>query len=292
MAACLGAVAATSAATAAETASGSLSITVLRWADTGGNSPFYLFARLELSDESPQQVLATIVGPEPWLVTSTSFTRRGAHEWYADIGAATLEQLQTLGSGSWTIEVLGGRTESMSEFTLDLSALTDADLPPTPAVTSPPAFSRNVPRSTACTWTNPWAPGLPDRLELASWSANGCGPAIEQSASSEGDGLALAATSWQPPIPLGPAANSFRVESTRWATAKQVAAGPIAVVLGSMRWVAPPGAPEDHPAAVPLTAIGSAREVTFEVAAPKQGDFNGDGVVDGDDLGTLLGNWG
>jgi len=278
-------------ARAADTPSSHFTISVLRYADTLGNSPYYIVARLSLADADAQQIIATIYGEQPWEIVSTSFTRESANDWYADIGAATLEQLKSFASGTWQIEVLGDRLASC-EFTLSLASLTDADLPPTPVVTSPLAFDTNVASTVQFAWSNPWAPGLPDRLELNEWSANGCGPSVTQQLSSVDATIAVNATTWQPPSPLGSAFNLFRVTSTRYATPGQVAVSAITNLTGSIRWGVPPGAPPGHPAQTPLGLIGSHRTITFEVRAPRPGDLNNDGIVDGNDLGTLLGNWG
>lgn len=269
-----------------------LTISVVRHADTWGNSPYYLKAQLWLADENAQQVLATIVGAEPWQITGTSFSRESAHEWFTDIGASTLEQLVEFTSGTWSIETFTGPDSTMSEFTLDLSKLTVEDLPPTPVVTSPQAFAVDVPRSVQFLWSNPWPSGGPDRLEIYDSSNNGCGPQIEQSLSSLTGGISANALSWQPPAPLGPGFNLFRITSVRYASSTQVSISPVQVLAGSIRWGDAPGAPIGYPSTSPLILIGSHRMITFEVEALRPGDFNGDGVVDGDDLGTLLGNWG
>ncbi len=68
----------------------------------------------------------------------------------------------------------------------------------------------------------------------------------------------------------------------------------LTVVSGSIRWGNPPSAPRGYPSATPLLRAGSHRMIWFEVAPPPAvvGDLNGDGEVNGADLGILLGNWG
>lgn len=270
-----------------------VTISVLRWADVWDSPPYRTVVRLWIADESAQRIDIKIVQPD--LAHSTLYggvSRRGPHEWEWQDQDRTWADLRPWLTATWTFEVYGP-APSVTEFTLDAAGLPATALYEPPDIIAPIASATDVPSTVQFVWANPAAPSAPDHLSLYEWGANGCGPAIvHQLASDEGQ-IAASATTWQPSIAIGAGWNEFGLTYTRDLADGEASVGPLTVVSGSIRWGNPPGAPRGYPPATPLLRTGSHRQISFQVPPPPTvvGDLNGDGVVNGADLGILLANW-
>jgi len=210
------------------------------------------------------------------------------HEWGVVLGFSDLASLKAEAHGVWIVQ-LHGAEPSVSTFTLEANSLDDADFFECPQPLEP-IEGATVASNVVCTWTAPSSGPFP-ALYGNPWIDYFVGTTFQSAGPSGifgGDIL-----SWDPPGCLEAGCN------TRLGLAYIVPIdfdliSPVSFSAGAIEWETPSYAPPGYPANAPLVALAGQTRIYFNVAGltPVQADLNCDGIVNGADLGIVLGTWG
>jgi len=212
----------------------------------------------------------------------------GEDVWEGELDFADFPTMKTALNGLWTIGI-NGPTPSTSTFALDLSALVDADVFPTPTPINPVADQTNVPADVFITWLDPTGESTADMLfvDIETEDDAGC-----QEDNSVGGDMTVDDTTWQPPLEL---LDGWYELALMYLDVDDLGrVGAFTLVEGSIVWGGSPFAPVGYPADRPLFALGAETIIGFEVgtvdACPQ--DVDDDGSVGFTDLIAILAFWG
>ena len=189
---------------------------------------------------------------------------------FLDLGAA-----KTTLDGLWTITIVGV-TSSVSTFDFDAASLQESDFYAVPTNLSPAEGAEGVSTGVTLMWDDPTGAATPFVLGVNVGRNFGSG---EQEALSIDGEIAVDATSWTPPVILGPGFNEF---SVFYADTGEFFVTDIDATGQPIVWSNSPFAPMGYPSPRALVALGSEAETQFNVelkedfeAYPIQSDTTG-----------------
>jgi hypothetical protein len=237
--------------------------------------PFHASIDADLADVTGVTGVTVSIGSTPYVLGDFGDGLWGSE---ADFLFADLAALQTALDGEWTIDI-EGTFPSTSTFTLTTTNLVDGDFYPTPTDLSPADGATGVPADTAISWTDPTGPSTPYALHVAVGSNEG---GLWQEAVSVAPGeISITATTWQPPSAISAGLNESEVVYVD--ADPTLVTAPLAVISGSINWLASDLAPAGYPAATPLILMGSETAIQFTALPEASGP-----AATGAALGTLL----
>ena len=221
-------------------------------------------------------------------VLVTELENEGGPYWDAEPEYMNVPAIVAALDGTWTIEIAGS-SPSETEFTLDIGALTDGDLWPTPTIVTPASGATGVANDVVIEWTNPAGTATVDAILVEVSDENEVSFQEDDTIFGE---MTVADTQWNPPLDLLDGPSEFGIIYLDLDDAAR--ASSYTVNSGDIVWGDSPYVPEGYPSATPLLAFGSERIVAFTVGSgtPCPADLDGSGSVDFQDLLAILVSWG
>lgn len=217
--------------------------------------------------------------------------QNGDGEWSVTLGYPDLESLTSTAHGEWSIWI-SGPEPSVSTFTLEAAELGQPHFFACPQIVSPVDGAIDVASGAIAEWLPPTSGPLPalfvnpwlDYLSVDRERFVYAGPSAL---------LGSSALSWDPPECL-PTGFLVKLGLGYIVLIDGDLITPLQVEFGRVSWEPSPFAPPGYPEGAPLVALAGQTRIYFEVtgAPAASSDFDCNGVVDGSDLGTLLGEWG
>ncbi len=230
---------------------------------------FVAEVEIELADLTDVTAVSVMAGSTPLTLEEI-----GDGRWSAEVEYTNLDALRTGLDGTWTITITA-TPSSTSTFAFSALSLSDADYFATPTGLNPAHGAIDVPANQSFSWIDPATDPTNPPYVFGAAVGSETGGAEQEGLSAPFGSLAPGATTFDPPLSLGPGLHFFEVFYIKVDSSLVT---PLVVTTGTITWGNSPFAPTampfgPWPASTPLTVLDAFTEFAF-TTAPLLEDFD------------------